>query len=48
MNLTDIVVIVLIAVLLFFAIKYLWKARKKGGCCGNCNGCRGCEHKKEE
>lgn len=49
MNLTDIVVIVILAGVMFVAIRYMIRNKKKGksitGCSGNCSQCpmRDCE-----
>lgn len=40
MSLADIIVLILVAVAVFFAVRAVVKARKKGSCVG-CSGCSG-------
>ena len=43
MNIADILIIVVIAVALFFAVRHVVKLRKSGGCaCGSAGGYSGC------
>ena len=43
MNIADILIIALIAIALFFAVRHVVKLRKSGGCaCGSAGGCSGC------
>ena len=51
MNMIDILIIAMVAVILGLAVRYIWRARKKGikcigcpdgaMCSGNCAGCSG-------
>ena len=41
MSVGDIIVIAVIVVLMALSIRALIKAKKNGGCCGNCSSC-GC------
>ena len=42
MNIADILIIAVIAVALFFAVRHVVKLRKSGGCaCGSIGGCTG-------
>ena len=36
MTIADIIVIAVILVLMAFAVRSMYKAKKKGGCCGDC------------
>jgi len=40
MNLFDYLIILAVALLLFFAVRYLRRVKKQGGCAG-CSGCSG-------
>ncbi len=42
MKLIDIIIILALAVVLFFVIRRMWRTRKTGGC--GC-GCEGCTHR---
>lgn len=37
----DVIVILVLAVIVFFAVRAMWRRRKEGGCSG-CSGCSGC------
>ncbi|MCR5112167.1 MAG: FeoB-associated Cys-rich membrane protein [Ruminococcus sp.] len=39
MNIFDIILLILIGLALFMAIRKVISDHKKGGCCGNCSGC---------
>ena len=39
MNIYDIILILLIALALAFAVRSVIKQKKNGSCCGNCSGC---------
>lgn len=40
MSFADVILIGLILLTVFFALRSMYKKRKKGGgCCGNCSGC---------
>ncbi len=39
----DGIVILVLAVMVFFAVRSMWRRRKAGGCSG-CSGCSGCCH----
>ena len=42
MDFLDILILAVVAVWIFLAVRSAWRARKKGGCgCGSC-GCSGC------
>lgn len=38
----DILVLLILAVAVWFAVRYMWRESKKGGCAG-CSGCSGCK-----
>ncbi len=38
-------ILALVAVVVFFAVRSLWRQHKAGGCCGNCAQCGGCSGK---
>ena len=41
MNLPDILLLLLIALAVFFALRSVWKQKKNGRpCCGDCSACR--------
>lgn len=46
----DIIVIVVVLVGVFFALRHVFRRRKSGGCCGcsSCSGCSGCSKKCEK
>ncbi len=39
MNIFDIILLILIGLALFMAVRKVISDHKKGGCCGNCSGC---------
>ncbi len=42
----DLIVILVLAVVVFFAVRSMWRQYKAGGCCdGNCGSCSGCGNK---
>ena len=47
MNPGDIMVIVMVLVGVFFALRHVFRRRKSGGCCG-CSSCSGCSKKCEK
>ena len=38
----DMILLAVLGVCVFFAVRSLLRNKKKGGCCGNCAGCKGC------
>lgn len=42
----DILVVSILAGIVVLSIRSLYKARKTGGCCGNCSQCAGCREKR--
>lgn len=42
MNPADVLILLLIGVLLFFAVRFLRRSKKQGGCPG-CGGCAACK-----
>jgi cobalamin synthase len=46
MSILDILLLLLMAAVLALAVRSLWKARKKGGCQGDCAGCPGCGYRR--
>ncbi len=42
----NVVVILILAVVVFFAARSVWKGRKRGGCDGDCARCGGCRTNK--
>ena len=53
MNPGDIIVIIVVLVGVFFALRHVFRRRKSGGCCGcsscsGCSGCSGCSKKCEK
>ena len=38
------IVIAILAVVVFFAARSVYKSAKRGGCCGDCSACGGCCH----
>ncbi len=38
----DILVLLILAAIVWFVMRYLWRESKKGGCAG-CSGCSGCQ-----
>lgn len=47
MNPGDIIVIIVVLVGVFFALRHVFRRRKSGGCCG-CSSCSGCSKKCEK
>lgn len=50
MNLSDYLILLAIAALLFFAVRYLRRVKKQGGCagCSGGSGCSGCATKSKK
>lgn len=43
MNIGTIVVLAVVLILLFFAVRSIYRQKKNGGCCnGDCSRCHGC------
>ena len=47
MNIGTIIVLVILAVIVFFAVRSIYKQKKNGSCCsGDCSKCHGCSSTK--
>lgn len=48
MHVQDIIVLAIVGLVLFLALRGCLRRRKRGGCCGTCAGCRqsGCPYGK--
>lgn len=42
MNAGDVIILLIVALCIFFAVRSIVKQRKKGGCSCGCSGCNAC------
>lgn len=47
MNIADILILAVIALAVVFAVRYMIKSSKNGGCCGDCGSCGGCSRHRQ-